>query len=138
MHQFEMINPKTGQKDIISMPDDEGFCDLISEDKAKIAKYFLTPKDKAIYEYDFGDGWQHEVMLEKILPSVVGTDYPQCIAGERACPPEDCGGVGGYEHLLGIISNPNHEEYEERMKWLRDDFNSEEFDPILVEFGDHK
>lgn len=133
-----MINPKTGQKDIISMPDDEGFCDLISEDKAKIAKYFLTPKDKAIYEYDFGDGWQHEVMLEKILPSVVGTDYPQCIAGERACPPEDCGGVGSYEHLLGIISNPNHEEYEERMKWLRDDFNSEEFDPRLVEFGDHK
>ncbi|WP_367364120.1 plasmid pRiA4b ORF-3 family protein [Candidatus Tisiphia endosymbiont of Nedyus quadrimaculatus] len=134
LHQFEIINPKTGQKDLISMPDDEGFCDVILEDKAKIAKYFLSPKDKAIYEYDFGDGWKHEIVLEEILPAVVGATYPQCLAGKMACPPEDCGGVGGYEYLLEIIANPNHEEYEERIEWLGDDFNPEEFDPKLVQF----
>ncbi|WP_341763567.1 plasmid pRiA4b ORF-3 family protein [Candidatus Tisiphia endosymbiont of Beris chalybata] len=134
LHQFEIINPKTGTKDLISSPDDEGFCDVIPEDKAKIVKYFLSPKDKAIYEYDFGDGWKHEVVLEKILPTVAGATYPQYLAGERACPPEDCGGVGGYEYLLEIIADPDHEEYKERIEWLSDDFNPKDFDPKLVKF----
>lgn len=95
LHQFEITNPKTEEKDLISIPDDEGFDDTISGKKVKIAKYFLAPKDKANYKYDFGDGWEHEVVLEKILPAVVGNKYPQCIAGERACPLEDCGGVWG-------------------------------------------
>ncbi|WP_425363558.1 plasmid pRiA4b ORF-3 family protein [Candidatus Tisiphia endosymbiont of Hybos culiciformis] len=138
LHQFEMLNPKTGQKDLIGMSDDKDFCESIPEDKAKIAKYFLSPKDKAIYEYDFGDGWEHEIILEKILPAVAGSQYPQCLEGERACPPEDCGGAGGYEYLLEIIANPNHEEYEERMECLRDGFNPKEFDPQSVEFSDNK
>lgn len=137
LHKFEMINPKTCQKDIISMlgEDDENFDDHIPEHKAKIAKYFLFPKDKAIYEYDFGDGWEHEIVLEEILPSVLGVKYPQCLAGKMACPPEDCGGVGGYEYLLEIIADPNHAEYDERIEWLGDDFNPEEFDPKLVKFS---
>jgi len=138
LHQFEIINPKTGEKDLISIPDDEGFDETISGAKVKIAKYFLSPKDKANYEYDFGDGWEHEIVLEKILPAVIDSKYPQCIAGKRACPPEDCGGVWGYEDLLKIIANPKHPEYQERMEWLGDNFNPEEFDPKLVEFDNSK
>jgi hypothetical protein len=138
LHQFEIINPKIGERDLIGIPEDGGFGDAIPGEKVKIAKYFLSPKDKASYEYDFGDGWEHEVVLEKILPAVMGTKYPQCIAGKRACPPEDCGGVWGYEALLQIIANPKHPEYQERMEWLREGFNPEKFDPKLVEFDDPK
>jgi hypothetical protein len=65
--------------------------DMISEISQKIADYFVAPGDKALYEYDFGDGWDHTVVLEKILPAQINADYPRCIAGKRACPPEDCG-----------------------------------------------
>ncbi len=132
LHQFEM-NTRIGFRVIIGSED----CDEL-EDKAKIAKYFLFPKDKASYEYDFGDGWEHEIVLEKILPAVTGNKYPQCIAGERACPPEDCGGVWGYENLLTIIKNPKHEEYEDRIEWLGSEFDPEKFDPAAVEFENPK
>ncbi len=138
LHRFEIIDPKTGFKVEIGMADEE-FDDIqiVPEEKAKIAKYFLSAKDKAIYEYDFGDGWEHEIVLEKILPAV-DDQYPKCIAGERACPPEDCGGVGGYEGLLEIMANQEHEEYEERMEWLGGEFDPEAFDPGSVEFEDPK
>lgn len=139
LHQFEIINPKTGEKDFISVEEENELFDyVIPGTKAKIAKYFLAAKDKSIYEYDFGDGWEHEVVLEKILPAVAKEEYPQCIAGERACPPEDCGGVWGYENLLKVVANPNHPEYEERMEWLGDDFDPEAFDPKLIVFTDPK
>jgi hypothetical protein len=132
LHQFEM---KTVDSFGLMIGTEE--CDKL-EHKAKIAKYFLFPKDRAIYEYDFGNGWEHEVVLEKILPAVMGTKYPKCISGKRACPPEDCGGVWGYEELLDIIADPKHPEYEERMEWLGKPFNPEEFDPKLVEFDTTK
>jgi hypothetical protein len=138
LHQFEILNPKTGEREIIATEDDEDSYETISEEKAKISQYFLSAKNKANYEYDFGDGWEHEVVLEKILPPVDGSKYPQCIAGERACPPEDCGGIWGYAYLLEIIADTKHPEYQERMEWLGDDFNSEEFDPKSVKFDNPK
>jgi hypothetical protein len=138
LHQFEILNPKTGEREIIATEDDEDSYETISEEKAKISQYFLSAKNKANYEYDFGDGWEHEVVLEKILPPVDGSKYPHCIAGERACPPEDCGGIWGYAYLLEIIADTKHPEYQERMEWLGDDFNSEEFDPKSVKFDNPK
>lgn len=138
LNQFEIINPKTGDKELIGIPDDEDFESIIPEEKVKISKYFLFPKDKANYEYDFGDWWVHEIVLEKILPAVIGNKYPQCIEGARACPPEDCGGVWGYEELLEVISNPKHEEYKERMEWLGGKYNPEDFDPNSVSFDNPK
>ncbi len=70
------------------------------------------------YEYDFGDSWNHEIVLEDIRGCEVGQLLPDCLAGERACPPEDCGGTRGYARLLGIISNPEHEDYQDMMTWL--------------------
>jgi len=74
--------------------------------------------------------------VEKILPRDKNIDYPICIAGKRACPPEDCGGIGGYENLLEIISDPDHEEYEEMMEWLGGEFDPEHFDAKEVSFDD--
>ena len=67
---------------------------FVVEEDAKISEYFsLSDRKKANYEYDFGDGWHHELLLEKIFPAVANKKYPQCVAGRRACPPEDCVGI---------------------------------------------
>lgn len=102
--------------------------------KTKIKDFIKKEKENIIYIYDLGDRWEHSVVLEKILPGKEGIDYPICIAGKRACPPEDCGGVGGYYHLLEIIKNPNHEEYEETIEWLGGEFDPEHFDIDEVSF----
>ena len=65
------------------------------------------------YEYDFGDSWDHTLLVEKILPSQESVRYPVCLKGKRACPPEDEGGVWGYENFLEAIRNPDHDEHEE-------------------------
>ena len=84
--------------------------------------------DKLIYEYDFGDGWEHELLVEQVLPAEKGKRYPLCLAGQRACPPEDCGGPWGYEHLLEVLSDPKHEDHEEIREWLGGPFDPEAFD----------
>jgi hypothetical protein len=79
------------------------------------------------YEYDFGDGWQHDVVLEKVTESEPGAKYPRCIDGERACPPEDVGGVYGFADYVEAITNPNHSEYSELLEW------NGSFDPALFD-----
>ncbi|GAG78992.1 unnamed protein product, partial [marine sediment metagenome] len=102
--------------------------------KEKISKWFNEGNRKAEYIYDFGDDWHHAMTLEKKLPRDEKIKYPRCIAGKRACPPEDCGGVGGYYNLLEIISNPAHEEYEEMMEWLGGEYDPEAFNHVKIEF----
>jgi hypothetical protein len=80
------------------------------------------------YIYDFGDYWEHEVLVEKIGPRDPDIALPACIAGERACPPEDCGGSWGYEDLLEVLKDPKHADYQERIDCLGGDFDSEQFD----------
>jgi hypothetical protein len=81
------------------------------------------------YEYDFGDRWRHDVLFEGCLPTDQGVRYPLCLEGERACPPEDVGGVGGYEEFLEVISDPAHPEQKGWMTWAGGDFDQTRFDP---------
>jgi hypothetical protein len=81
------------------------------------------------YVYDFGDDWVHKVVVEKVLPADPRISYPVCVAGKRACPPEDCGGVWGYREFLAAISDPDHPEHEEMLEWVGGAFDPEEFDP---------
>jgi hypothetical protein len=81
-----------------------------------------------LYEYDFGDGWQHEILLEKVSPCDPTVRYPRCLDGARACPPEDCNGMGGYMNFLETISDPGHEEHEECLDWIGGEFDAEKFD----------
>ncbi len=84
------------------------------------------------YVYDFGDYWEHDLVVERVLPPEDGTSYPRCLKGRRTCPPEDCGGVWGYQRLLAILADPQHEEREESLRWLagqgRSPFDPEAFD----------
>jgi hypothetical protein len=83
--------------------------------------------DILIYEYDFGDGWEHTLKVEKIVPADPTAHYPRCTAGSRAGPPEDCGGPPGYEHLLEALRDPKHERHEEMREWIGGPFNPETF-----------
>jgi pRiA4b ORF-3-like protein len=80
------------------------------------------------YEYDFGDSWEHDILVEAVEPPDPDAIYPVCLTGKRACPPEDCGGVWGYADLIEVMADPNHEEYEERLDWLGGPLDSEKFD----------
>ncbi|KAF3980562.1 MAG: plasmid pRiA4b ORF-3 family protein [Methylococcales symbiont of Iophon sp. n. MRB-2018] len=120
--------------------DDFGFdMEVGNEDKYKLSQLLKSEKDSLKYEYDFGDGWEHKVLLEKVLPFDKSNQAPLCIKGERACPPEDCGGILGYQELLETLSNPNDSEYKSMLEWLGDDFDSEDLDieeinKMLVEY----
>ena len=138
LHEFEIGNPSTGVKVEIGIPDEgfDGDRGVLPGWKQKIVDYFTMENRVAYYEYDFGDCWEHTIKLEKILPRDENIDYPVCTAGKRACPPEDCGGIGGYEDFLKILNNPDHEEYEETMEWVGGAFDPEYFDVEEVSFDD--
>lgn len=121
LHQF-IIDGK-----FYSEPDDESFAEIIDYRKIRLYKVLTEEKQTINYEYDFGDGWEHTITLEKVLTDSV-QKYPVCLEGKRSCPPEDCGGPYGYEDLLKIISNPEDEEYTEMIEWLGDGFDPEYFD----------
>jgi hypothetical protein len=98
----------------------------LKDERKIVLKNVLKQENAYIdYEYDFGDGWQHRITLEKILPANAKQQLPVLVKGKGACPPEDCGGVYGYENLKEVMKNPEHEEFEELSDWLED----EEFDP---------
>jgi hypothetical protein len=80
------------------------------------------------YEYDFGDSWKHTLLVEKITDPEPGQRVPVCIAGERACPPEDVGGVWGYEMFLEAIGDSDHAEHKDYLEWIGGEFDPEEFD----------
>lgn len=107
-------------------PDDES--DIHDERRVKLSQLLTAPKQKLSYEYDFGDSWTHEVLLEKVLPPEPGATYPRCTAGKRACPPEDCGGVWGYADFVEAIADPEHEQHEELLEWVGGEFDPEAFD----------
>jgi hypothetical protein len=96
--------------------------------KTRLDEFVGQEGQKFVYEYDFGDSWEHELLLEKILEAEAGVNYPRCLKGKRNCPPEDCGGVWGYAEFLEALQDPENPEYEEMLEWLDDDFDPEEFD----------
>jgi len=124
LHQFRMGKVYYGTPDI----DEFSELNLKDDSKAQLGRVLTKLKQKLIYEYDFGDGWEHEILLEKILPPEPGVRYPRCIGGARACPPEDCGGTGGYANFVTAIGDPNHEEYDEYLDWIGGEFDPEEFE----------
>ena len=84
------------------------------------------------YVYDFGDDWRHVVTVETTSPAEVPEELPACVAGERACPPEDSGGIYGYEDLLEVLADPGHPEYREYLAWAGGAFDPDELDLELV------
>jgi len=130
LHQFI----KDGTFYTIRLADDIMWNEMKNVDYSgiRIDNLLSTEKNKIIYEYDFGDGWEHDILLEKILTDANNISTPVCIAGKQNCPPEDCGGVWGYANMLEILANPKHEEYESYVEWLGGEFNPNQFDKDIV------
>lgn len=122
LHEFEILGQAYGQ------PMPEYDLDVLNEQRFRLNQFLTQEKFKFSYLYDMGDSWDHEILVEKILPPDPETRYPTCIKGKRACPPEDCGGVWGYAEFLEVIRDPQHREHQEMLEWVGGQFDAEEFD----------
>lgn len=147
LHEFFIGSAWDRTVDRVRLPHRED--DIFGEEKEPfdesvtlLSKFLTEEQSKITYIYDFGDNWEHQIILEKILPYNTNEVYPQVIAGKRACPWEDSGGSGGYAEKLEILKDKNHEYFEEVADWLDiDDFTEldlESFDPDDVIFRNPK
>ena len=115
--------------------EDDGFwdeMDNVDYSKIKVSDLLKKEKDRITYEYDFGDSWEHDIILEKIEKNGTNKNIPTCLTGKNNCPPEDCGGIWGYSDMLEILKHPDHEEYEEYVEWLGEEFDLKNFDKIKI------
>ena len=112
----------------IGGPDPDFGSETKNDHKVTLRQLVPQEKTRFAYEYDFGDSWEHEILVEKILPRKPRARYPVCVAGKRACPPEDCGGIWGYPEFLKAIRNRRHPEHREMLEWIGGSFDPEAFD----------
>lgn len=146
LHAFYIEGQKEKERIMIKFPDREGDdfygSKPFDERTERIADYFGKKIKQCVYCYDFGDNWDHAVLFEKKLLPDLTTVYPKCLAGKGACPPENCGGVWGYDDLKKNIKNPKHPEHGEILEWLciedQSEFDSLAFNPDEVEFENPK
>jgi hypothetical protein len=114
----------------------ENFGDMSYRDSTRTLLSDILPRDgkpfRMEYEYDFGDGWQHEILFEQRPTAEPRERYPRCLEGEGACPPEDVGGVWGYSDFLQAIADPDHEEHDELLKWAGGKFDPDAFSPVAA------
>lgn len=103
-----------------------------NEQATYLSEVLVKKGSKLIYEYDFGDGWEHEIVLEKLIPYDAGIHVPACEGGARACPPEDCGGVPGYYGILEAQKAPDDPEHAELMEWVCE-YDPEAFNKDVVD-----
>jgi hypothetical protein len=140
LHEFTTVISKGKLSDTehIGIPDPDGYMEVLPGWKEKIKNWFPKLK-KMNYTYDFGDNWEHSVVLEKILPKESDKKYPICTGGKMACPFEDSGAIWGYYDKLEILKNPKHLEYRDIVNWIGDEyFNPEEFDSREIIFDNPK
>ncbi|MDT7577571.1 MAG: hypothetical protein QOH17_3904, partial [Pseudonocardiales bacterium] len=120
LHEFEIGGARYGP------PDPDWDTDVSDEATVKLFR-LLGQGDRLRYVYDFGDNWRHTLTVEKILEPEVGVQYPRCVAGRRACPPEDVGGPWGYDDFLEAITDPAHPEHDQRAEWVGAPFDPARF-----------
>ena len=116
-HLFLFSPTGYGGQPLITVLDDQSDQYDLPSNKVRIDDIFTTPKQKYVYVYDFGDDWAHNITLEEITQQEI--THADCIAGEGACPPEDCGGPPGYEHLKKVMKIPHHRQHLEIRHWLQ-------------------
>jgi hypothetical protein len=119
LHVFEIAERHYG--------DPQSVDEAANEKRLTMSGLLKSGITRFTYTYDFGDDWEHSVLIEQIHPALAEARYPACIAGKRNCPPEDCGGPGGYQELLAILADPAHPEHTEWVEWIGGDFDPEAF-----------
>ena len=139
LHEFIVIDSKTSRATRIGIPDDEMPDDrpCLPDWKIPIARFLTYGTDPVRYRYDFGDGWEHIVEFEELVPADGGV-YPRCMAGAGACPPEDVGGTHGYTEFLRVIRDVRHPERKAMLEWASGwaggSFDPQAFTPASVTF----
>jgi len=137
LHEFRAGIDDSGEELVIGIPLDDD--DLPYETRPgwqiALADVLGAPGDRLHYEYDFGDSWSHTIELLGIERREKGRKYPACLGGERACPPEDCGGVSGYQELLRVVFDPTDPDHDGMTRWLPPGWGPEVFDPATVRFS---
>lgn len=127
LHQFEIFEKRYGDPKLL----DDGFDDFKCIDSTRTKISDITPnagkRFSFTYEYDFGDGWEHEILFEGSPNKEPGKKYPLCLEGARACPPEDVGGIYGFYDFLKALADPKHEQHGDFMEW-GGGFDAKEFD----------
>jgi hypothetical protein len=121
LHQFRIGDTYYGE------PDPEFGFPVINERKVRLHEVLRRPKARMVYEYDFGDGWDHDVALEAIVAPQPGVRYPLVLAGKRQCPPEDVGGVHGYYRFLDVLADPKHPDHADMREWCGGEFDPDAF-----------
>jgi hypothetical protein len=121
LHEFEAEDARYG------VPDPDWDLDEVANESGVRLSRIAGEGSRLRYAYDFGDGWQHDVIVEKVLPRQPGLRYPCCAAGRRACPPEDVGGPWGYEDFLAAVGDAGHDEHEQWVEWAGGGFDPAEF-----------
>jgi hypothetical protein len=121
LHTFDIAGRQYG--------DPRAVDDVANETRVTLNVLIKSGVTRFAYTYDFGDNWDHALVIEKSLPAVEALSRPTCTAGRRKCPPEDCGGPWGYRELLDVLADPAHPEHAERREWLGEDFDPDNFHP---------
>jgi hypothetical protein len=124
LHHFKAGGRYYGEPD----PEFADMIEVVDERQVRLNQIAPDVKARFVYEYDFGDSWEHELVVEKILSPEKGAQYPCCMDGQRACPPEDVGGVWGYQDFLEAMRDPRHPEHEDMVEWIGGEFDPKAFD----------
>lgn len=124
LHRFVIEGQRYGMPD----KDQVGPRGTKDERAYQLCEVVGASRGRFVYHYDFGDDWEHILVVERVLPPDKSIHYPMCLVGGRACPPEDVGGVSGYEDFLRAIKDPKHPEHEEYLEWIGGNFDPEAFD----------
>ncbi len=148
LHQFVAVGPGRQREHFMGLhaSDDESKRDTDGTDESsvRICQLLTVPGESIFYDYDFGDGWRHRIVLEESLARAADAAPVVCVAGRRRGPLEDSGGMGGYQRICGILADSNHPEHAETCAWVGVDagdefdpaeFSVEEVNGYLIEFG---
>jgi hypothetical protein len=127
LHEFDVDGRRYGDPSYKDDWDDEAVADESCLRLSALARSGVT---RFRYIYDFGDRWEHDILIEKASPTGVMKARPACTAGKRNCPPEDCGGPWGYAELIEVLADPAHPRYDEKLDWTGDEFEPETFSVV--------
>lgn len=122
LHEFTVDGVRYG------IPDPDFGTDVKDDRRFKLSQLVSHPTERFLYEYDFGDCWEHQIVVEEVTAPLLGVRYPVCLGGKRACSPEDVGGIWGYAEFLQAIRHPRHPGHERMLEWVGGEFDPEAFD----------
>jgi hypothetical protein len=129
LHEYEIGGARYGPEDQES---DEAADEPVVDERSAVLHLLAVKGAIFTYEYDFGDAWEHRVVVEDVLAADPKASYPQCTGGRRACPPEDVGGAWGYARFLEAIADPEHPEHDELLAWVGGTFDPERVDLLEI------